>query len=73
MRRRALSLYDRPFLRIVQIPLLGLYNLQFNSNMKFSTALAAAAASLVATATAHGGVDQYIVGDTTYQGYVIFL
>jgi hypothetical protein len=72
MRRRALSLYDRPFLRIVQIPLLGLYNLQFNSNMKFSTALAAAA-SLVATATAHGGVDQYIVGDTTFQGYIIFL
>jgi hypothetical protein len=71
MRRRALTLYDRPSLRIVQIPLPGLCNLQFNSKMKFSTALAAAA-SLVATATAHGGVDQYIVGDTTYQGWVIF-
>ncbi|KAE8827617.1 hypothetical protein PTNB73_02761 [Pyrenophora teres f. teres] len=36
--------------------------------MKFSTALTVAA-SLVATTTAHGGVDQYIVGDTTYPGW----
>jgi len=37
--------------------------------MKFSTAFTVVA-SLVATATAHGGVDQYIVGDTTYPGQV---
>ena len=37
--------------------------------MRFSTAFTAAA-SLLATTTAHGGVDQYIVGDTTYQGYI---
>jgi hypothetical protein len=36
--------------------------------MKFSTVFIAAA-SLIATTTAHGGVDQYIVGDTTYQGW----
>jgi hypothetical protein len=36
--------------------------------MKFSTAFATAA-SLLATASAHGGVDQYIVGSTTYEGY----
>ncbi|KAG9191848.1 lytic cellulose monooxygenase (C1-hydroxylating) [Alternaria panax] len=36
--------------------------------MKFFTAFTRTA-SLVAIATAHGGVDQYIVGDTTYQGW----
>jgi hypothetical protein len=35
--------------------------------MKFSTAFATAA-SLFATASAHGGVDTYKVGSTTYQG-----
>jgi hypothetical protein len=36
--------------------------------MKFSTSFATAA-SLLATASAHGGVDQYIIGSTTYEGY----
>ncbi|KAH7072414.1 glycosyl hydrolase family 61-domain-containing protein, partial [Paraphoma chrysanthemicola] len=36
--------------------------------MKSLTALATAA-SLLATASAHGGVDYYLVGDTTYQGW----
>jgi hypothetical protein len=35
--------------------------------MRFSTTLATAA-SLLATASAHGGVDQYKVGSTTYEG-----
>lgn len=35
--------------------------------MKFFTVFTGAA-SLIATATAHGGVDQYIVGGTTYEG-----
>jgi hypothetical protein len=39
------------------------------TNMRFSTALTAAA-SLFATAKAHGGVDVYTVGTTSYQGYV---
>jgi hypothetical protein len=37
--------------------------------MRFSTTLATAA-SLLATASAHGGVDQYKVGSTTYEGLV---
>ncbi|KAF2035251.1 hypothetical protein EK21DRAFT_55134 [Setomelanomma holmii] len=36
--------------------------------MKFSTAFATAA-SLLATASAHGGVDTYTVGTTVYQGW----
>ncbi|CAO2652841.1 Nn.00g022520.m01.CDS01 [Neocucurbitaria sp. VM-36] len=36
--------------------------------MRFSTAFTAAA-SLLATATAHGGVDTYTVGTTVYQGW----
>ncbi|CAN9080377.1 hypothetical protein AA0121_g580 [Alternaria tenuissima] len=36
--------------------------------MKFFTVFTGAA-SLIATATAHGGVDQYIVGGTTYEGW----
>ncbi|KAH7064035.1 glycosyl hydrolase family 61-domain-containing protein [Paraphoma chrysanthemicola] len=37
--------------------------------MKISTAFATAA-SLLTTASAHGGVDYYLVGSTTYQGWL---
>jgi hypothetical protein len=35
--------------------------------MKFTTAFASAA-SLIATVSAHGGVDSYTVGSTVYKG-----
>lgn len=41
----------------------------FTIKMKACLSLAAAA-SLLATVTAHGAVDKYIVGDTTYAGYI---
>lgn len=71
MRGCTLCLYHRPSLRIDLLSNIGPSSLLYNIIMKFYTALTAVA-SLVATATAHGGVDQYIVGDTTYQGYITF-